>query len=74
MTQIFFTSDTHFNHEVIIRYSQRPFADLSEMTEILVRNWNDRVGPGDIIYHLGDFAITFGPRRESKTDSTETSS
>lgn len=56
---IWFTSDTHFNHENIIRYSQRPFADLDEMHEVLIHNWNERVTRGDMVYHLGDFALTW---------------
>ena len=53
----FFTSDTHFGHANIIRYSNRPFRDVSHMNEMLIKNWNDTVGPDDIVYHLGDVAL-----------------
>ncbi len=53
---IWFTSDTHFSHDNIIRFCNRPFKDIREMDEILIKNWNDRVQPDDIIFHLGDFA------------------
>jgi calcineurin-like phosphoesterase family protein len=56
----FFTSDTHFGHAKVIGYSQRPFADIDEMHAELIRRWNERVQPGDTVYHLGDFAL--GPR------------
>lgn len=59
---MFFTADTHFGHANIIRYSGRPFADAQEMNRELVRRWNAVVGPRDIIYHLGDFAM--GPPSE----------
>lgn len=59
MSNTFFTSDTHFNHTNIIKYCNRPFKDTEEMNEILVKNWNDVVGPTDHIWHLGD--VTFGP-------------
>jgi calcineurin-like phosphoesterase family protein len=52
---VFFTSDTHFGHENIIRTCGRPFATVAEMDEALVARWNERVRPGDMVYHLGDF-------------------
>jgi len=54
---IFFTSDTHFGHKKIIEYCNRPFADVHEMNEELIKRWNEKVGPDDIVYHLGDFAF-----------------
>lgn len=54
--KVFFTSDTHFNHANIIRFCNRPFADVGEMNERLIENWNSVVGPDDIVFHLGDFA------------------
>lgn len=47
-------SDTHFFHDNIIKYCNRPFVDSKVMNECLVSNWNAKVKPGDIIYHLGD--------------------
>lgn len=58
MRQIFFTSDHHFFHKNIIRYSNRPYKDLEEMHENLIRNWNAVVQPQDLVYHLGDIALT----------------
>jgi calcineurin-like phosphoesterase family protein len=55
--QVWFTADTHFGHTNVIKYSDRPFADVNEMNEKLVRGWNERVKPGDSVYHLGDFAL-----------------
>lgn len=59
---IWFTADTHFNHTNIIEYSARPFSSLEEMTEKLIENWNMRVKPGDTVYHLGDFALSYGEK------------
>ena len=55
--QVWFTSDTHFGHSNVIKYSGRPFEDVYEMNAALVRNWNETVKPGDLVYHLGDFAL-----------------
>ena len=53
---IFFTSDSHFGHSNIIQFCNRPFANVEEMNEALIENWNSVVGPDDIVFHLGDFA------------------
>lgn len=60
MPKHFIIADTHFYHQNIIEYSQRPFQSVAEMNDALVKNWNSVVGPEDIVYHLGDFA--FGNR------------
>lgn len=56
----FFTADTHFGHENVISYCNRPFEDVLEMNDILIQNWNAVVQPGDTVFHLGDFAL--GPK------------
>lgn len=52
---IFFTSDTHFNHGNIIKYAMRPYENVDEMNEALIKNWNSVVKDNDIVFHLGDF-------------------
>ena len=59
----FFTSDTHFFHKNIIRLSNRPFADVKEMHDTIVNNWNRVVLPEDEVYHIGDFS--FGSRKQT---------
>lgn len=58
---IFFTSDHHFYHANVIRYCGRPFADVNEMNEKMILNWNSVVGPEDTVYYLGDFSMAFRP-------------
>jgi calcineurin-like phosphoesterase family protein len=57
VSEIWWTADDHFGHAAIIRYCNRPFAHVDEMNEALIRAWNDRVGPRDSVYHVGDFAF-----------------
>lgn len=57
MSEIFFTSDTHFWHKNIIEYSCRPYNSIEDMNEDFIDKWNSIVRRGDIIYHLGDFAL-----------------
>lgn len=60
---IWFTSDTHFGHDNIIKYCKRPFKDVNEMNEALIDNWNTCVKKNDEVYHLGDFAMMRDPDR-----------
>ena len=54
---IFFTSDTHFWHENIIKFSNRPFSSIEEMNDTIINNWNSVVKENDIVFHLGDFCF-----------------
>jgi len=56
--KIFFTSDTHFQHENIIKYCKRPFKDIEENDAELIRRWNEKVPEDGIVFHLGD--VGFG--------------
>lgn len=60
---IFLFSDLHLDHENIIKYCGRPFADISDMNDVLVRNWNYTVREDDQIYFLGDLVFGKGARK-----------
>lgn len=54
----FFIADTHFGHEAIIRYENRPFENIEEQEKQLIKNWNETVDAEDTVYVLGDFAAS----------------
>ncbi len=55
---IWITSDTHFGHKNVIKYSGRPWETVEDMNEGLIKRWNECVKKGDTVYHLGDFCLT----------------
>ncbi|MBX3531582.1 MAG: hypothetical protein KF849_13310 [Rhizobiaceae bacterium] len=61
-TQKFYTADTHFGHQLMLAdvATARPFPHVRAMDEALIDNWNAVVRPGDLVYHLGDFAFGLG--------------
>ena len=51
----YFISDTHFFHENVIRFDNRPFTCIEEMNAKMRDWWNNTVSSKDRIYILGDF-------------------
>ncbi len=68
MSEIWLISDTHFFHENILRFTieggdrLRPFNDITEMHETIIRKWNMLVAPTDHVYHLGDVTFDYGKK------------
>lgn len=56
MSTVHFTSDEHYGHSNIIKFCKRPYSNIDDMKESLIKNHNEVVKPGDRVYHLGDFA------------------
>ena len=54
MSNIYFTSDTHFSHNRGFLYEPRGFSSIEEHDETIVENWNKVVKPEDIVFLLGD--------------------
>ena len=53
----YYIADTHFGHANIIHLCNRPFQNVDEMDDVLIKNWNSRVTKKDTVYILGDFAF-----------------
>lgn len=56
-SKLFFTADTHFGHNNVIKYCNRPYKDIKEMCEKIILKWNEVVSPLDTVVHLGDFSF-----------------
>ena len=64
MANRFVISDTHFGHTNSWQLFKRPdgsplrpFSSTEEMDETMIERWNAKVGPHDVVYHLGDVVI-----------------
>lgn len=57
--EIWVISDTHFGHDNIIEYCNRPFKDAYMMSMAIRDNWNSLVKPNDKVYHLGDVYMSW---------------
>ena len=63
--RIFFTSDSHYSHQNICRATSnwtdgsktRDFKSLDHMNTAIVDAINDKVGPDDVLIHLGDWSF-----------------
>jgi len=57
------TSDQHFNHKNVLKFlnedgtKMRPWDDIDEMNQELVRRFNEKVKFGDECFILGDVAL-----------------
>lgn len=55
--RIYYTSDTHFLHTNILGFCNRPFKNIEEHDEELIRRWNSKVPEDGIVFHLGDVGL-----------------
>jgi len=53
----FFTADEHYEHPNIITFCNRPFSNILEMNEELIKRHNEVVSSKDITVHAGDFCL-----------------
>ncbi|WP_181706276.1 metallophosphoesterase family protein [Chthonobacter rhizosphaerae] len=60
---VWFTSDTHFADPRVLRIDRRPYPDLATHDAALIEAWNERVAPGDTVWHLGDVVLGRPPGR-----------
>lgn len=68
---MYFWSDTHFNHEGILKHTSRNYSSVDEMNNVLIEKWNSVVqNETDTVWHLGDFGF-HAPTRGYTMDLAE---
>lgn len=69
---LWFVSDTHFNHQKLVRscpdhFDQiRNYETTEEMNEDIMTQWNKFVGPEDTVIFLGDFGLNIKAKEIAK--------
>lgn len=58
---IFYISDIHFDDQKIFDKCKRPFNNLQEYKEEIIKRWNNKVKEDDIVYVLGDIVEDNSP-------------
>ena len=53
---IYYIADIHFNDLRVFNKCSRPFANLEEYKNEIIKRWNTKVNEDDTIYVLGDIA------------------
>jgi calcineurin-like phosphoesterase family protein len=55
VSNVWFTSDTHFFHKKVAEL--RGFPDTDMHDRVIIESWNSVVQPQDIVWHLGDVTV-----------------
>ena len=63
--KVWFTSDWHLSHNNVIKYDNRPFDNIKEMNDEIIKRFNTLVKPDDHVIFLGD--MFFGSYKELMT-------
>ena len=56
MGKTFITGNMQLGRQSAIGKWRRPFIAVDNMTDTLIKNWNNLVSPLDTVYHIGNFA------------------
>ncbi len=79
MTQVWYTSDTHFDHKLVaklrgftkvvtIKETATEIGDTEAHDNAIIANWNTLVKPDDIVWHLGDVGMGHLDRFRSQVE------
>ncbi len=57
MNKTWFISDLHLGHTRMLSYGKRPFENLQQLDETIIKNWNNKVKKEHDVYILGDVSF-----------------
>lgn len=60
VNRVWLSSDYHFGHFNILKYCGRPFSNIGEMNDEIIRKHNEVVKKDDMVFCLGDIAFKHG--------------
>lgn len=66
---IWFTSDLHLSHTNVISMNNRPFRSVQQMNEEIIKRWNKKIAPNDVVYVLGDVCWGWNSQKIKETFS-----
>lgn len=52
----YFIADLHLGHTNVLKFDNRPFDNIQEHDEYMIRKWNEVVKPEDDVFILGDIS------------------
>ena len=55
-----YVADLHFGHANVIKHDGRPYSNVDEMDEDLIKKWNSVVKDTDEVYIIGDLTYRNG--------------
>lgn len=59
-----FTSDLHLDHKNCLTLGNgRPFSSVQQMNEEIIKRWNKKIAPTDVVYLLGDICWGWNSKR-----------
>jgi len=56
-TDVYFISDFHCFHHNVLKFDNRPFSDVHEMHNTIIKNWNNTVSPNSTVFYMGDLSF-----------------
>lgn len=54
---IYYIGDMHLGHANVIKHDNRPFNNIDEMTEFMIKNYNKIITDKDAVYIVGDITL-----------------
>ena len=68
---IYYISDIHFSDQRVFDKCNKPFVDLIDYKDEIIKRWNNKVSQNDTVYVLGDISDGIDKNNFSKLPKNE---